>query len=244
MTIQPGSGIVLRAPWIRVDDLPTQTYLQAPATETWVNPGSLDQHYIKHADEFDATSPEDYAEQANEFYEEAIQRGYKRNVDTDGTVSIYDPKTNTYGLYTADGRTISFFKPDSRSYFDRQPGVLTKRAEFRVPRDAATGGKTMSIEAKFTCPVCGCGELEKPPRSETTGGSHEICPCCDFEFGYDDEDQGISDEEWRRRWIEKGMPWSARIRRPPPGWDPLEQLRRLTSAKSERTGATSSGGGD
>ena len=101
----------------------------------------------------------------------------------------------------------------------------------------------MSVEARFMCPVCGCGELKKPPRSETTGGSYEICPCCGFQFGYDDEDQGISDEEWRRRWIEKGMPWSARIRRPPPGWDPVEQLRRLTSAISGGAGPASSGGG-
>ncbi len=102
----------------------------------------------------------------------------------------------------------------------------------------------MSVEPRFMCPVCGCEELKKPPRSETTGGSYEICPHCGFQFGYDDEDQGISDEEWRRRWTAKGMPWFARTRLPPPGWDPLEQLRRLTSAISERTGPASSNGGD
>ncbi len=102
----------------------------------------------------------------------------------------------------------------------------------------------MNVESKFMCPVCGWVELKKPPRSETTGGSYEICPCCGFQFGYDDEDQGISDEEWRRRWIAKGMPWFARTRLPPPGWDPLEQLRRLSSANPEPAEQTSTAGGD
>jgi len=242
-TIQPGSGIVLREPWIRLEDLPTQTYLRAPATETWVDPDSLDQHYIDHADEFGAASPEAYAEQANEFYEEAQQRGYKVKVDADGTVRIYDPKTNTFGSYTTDGKTITFFKPDNPSYFDRQPGVLKKRDENGTTQSPAIRGKAMRVDAKFICPVCGCGELKKPPRSETTGGSYEICPCCGFEFGYHDEDQGISDGEWRRRWVAKGMPWSARTRRPPPGWDPVAQLRRLTSAISGGGGPASTGGG-
>ena len=101
----------------------------------------------------------------------------------------------------------------------------------------------MRAKGKFTCPICGWGDLEFQPRSETTGGSYEICPCCGFQFGYDDEDQDISDEEWRRRWVAKGMPWFARTRRPPPGWDPVEQLRRLSLAISERTGPASSGGG-
>ncbi len=45
VTIHPGSGVFLREPWIRREDLPTQTYLRAPATETWVNPDSLERHY-------------------------------------------------------------------------------------------------------------------------------------------------------------------------------------------------------
>jgi len=100
----------------------------------------------------------------------------------------------------------------------------------------------MSVEARFTCPICGCRELEKPPRSETTGGSYEICPCCGFEFGYHDEDQGISDQEWRRRWVAMGMPWFDRSTRPPLGWDPVEQLRRLSSAISRGAEAGSSSG--
>ena len=100
----------------------------------------------------------------------------------------------------------------------------------------------MSVEARFTCPICGCRELEKPPRSETTGGSYEICPCCGCEFGYHDEDQGISDQEWRRRWVAKGVPRFDRSTRPPLGSDPVEQLRRLSSAISRGAEAGSSDG--
>jgi len=85
--------------------------------------------------------------------------------------------------------------------------------------------------------------LKKPPRSEATGGSYEICRCCGFELGYDDEDQGISDNEWRRRWVAKGMLWFSPSRRPPPGWNPVEQLRRLASAISGSAGPVSSGSG-
>ena len=245
-TIRPGSGIVLRGPWIRLDDLPTQTFLRAPATETWVNPSSLDRHYIDHADEFGATSPEDYAERANEFYEEAQQRGYRMKVDTDGTVMIYDPMTNIFGSYTGVGRTITFLKPDGdgKSYFDRQPGILRKLDIIQATGASATREKSMSLKANHMCPVCGYPSLEEPPRSETNRGSFEICPCCGFEFGYTDEAKGISYEEWRRRWIAKGMPWSARSVLPPPGLDRVEQLRRLLSAISKPTGPSSSGNGD
>ena len=105
----------------------------------------------------------------------------------------------------------------------------------------------MSDQVRFTCPICGYPDLEKQPRSETRRNSHEICPCCGFQFGYHDEDQGISDEEWRRRWIAKGMPWSARSVLPPPGLDRVEQLRRLGLYDRKREAAAernSDAGGD
>ncbi len=129
-------------------------------------PGSIGSlwkdHYIEHADEFGANSMEDYAEQANEFYTEArVERATgSRPAPMAWLRSIYDPKTNTFGSCTADGRTITFFKPDSRTYFDRQPGVLKKRGENAAARAAATEGKPMNAKAKFQCPICGCHELE------------------------------------------------------------------------------------
>ena len=80
---------------------------------------------------------------------------------------------------------------------------------------------------KFTCPVCGYPYLNEPPRSPGGGGSLEICPCCWFEFGFDDDDRGFTYEQWRERWISEGKPWKSPSRRPPPNWDADEQLRRL-----------------
>ena len=87
----------------------------------------------------------------------------------------------------------------------------------------------MDAKVSFTCPVCGYPELQESPRSPRTGGgSYEICPSCGFQFGVTDDDEGIGYEEWRTRWIEKGMPWdSAGIEEPPPHWDPQEQLKRV-----------------
>ena len=39
---------------------------------------------------------------------------------------------------------------------------------------------------KNTCPVCGYDGLYEPPYNEKGSGSYEICPCCGFQFGYDD----------------------------------------------------------
>lgn len=76
----------------------------------------------------------------------------------------------------------------------------------------------------YTCPTCGYPGLLEPPRTES-GGSYEICWSCGFEFGVTDDDLGISYEEWRRRWIERGMPWDSEGRHPrPEGWDPAAQV--------------------
>lgn len=88
----------------------------------------------------------------------------------------------------------------------------------------------MAVTAtRHRCPVCGYPDLEESPRSEKTGGgSYEICPSCGFQFGVSDGDEGFSYEEWRRRWVERGLPWdSAGIRPVPSGWDPARQLAAL-----------------
>lgn len=79
-----------------------------------------------------------------------------------------------------------------------------------------------------TCPVCGYPGLEEPPRSSGGGGSYEICPSCGFQFGVDDDDKGISHEEWRSRWAGKGLPWSSRGIPKPKGWDATAQLAAVT----------------
>lgn len=77
---------------------------------------------------------------------------------------------------------------------------------------------------KHTCPVCGWPELQEPPRSPTGAASFELCPCCGFEFGYDDDDQGVTYEQARARWIAGGMKWWSGTRPSPEDWDPLKQI--------------------
>jgi len=91
------------------------------------------------------------------------------------------------------------------------------------------GVEAMNELKRFSCPVCGYPDLTEPPRRVGGGGSYEFCPCCDFEFGVTDEDLGISDEEWRKKWVSEGMRWHSRSRQPPNDWNPVEQLHRLSN---------------
>lgn len=84
----------------------------------------------------------------------------------------------------------------------------------------------------YRCPVCGFSGLDVPAYSPATGlGSHEICPSCGYEFGVTDDDEQITHEQWRRQWVEAGMPWrDAGISAPPPGWDPHAQLGEVSGS--------------
>ena len=84
--------------------------------------------------------------------------------------------------------------------------------------------------ASYTCPICGYDKLPDRPRTPGWGGSDEMCPSCGFQFGYDDDSEGISDETWRARWISHGMPWSSSGIPKPEGWNPKALLDRLLSA--------------
>jgi hypothetical protein len=78
------------------------------------------------------------------------------------------------------------------------------------------------------CPVCGFDDLDEPPYSDAGDGLFEICPCCGFQFGVSDDNQGVSFHEWREWWINQGMSWSSKGIPAPQGWDPHQQLSNLT----------------
>ncbi|MEI9894419.1 MAG: hypothetical protein WDN28_11190 [Chthoniobacter sp.] len=80
---------------------------------------------------------------------------------------------------------------------------------------------------KHPCPVCGWPELHESPRSASGAASFELCPCCGFEFGFDDDDHGLSYDEARARWIAGGMKWWSPSRLAPAGWNASEQLARV-----------------
>jgi hypothetical protein len=91
--------------------------------------------------------------------------------------------------------------------------------------------------AKHTCPVCAYPKLEEAPRSKSGGGSYEICPCCGFQFGVDDDDKGLSYEEARERWIAKGMIWRSKGQKAPAKWDAAKQLATLSKKKTAKKSA-------
>ncbi|MBO0684969.1 MAG: hypothetical protein J2P45_17600 [Candidatus Dormibacteraeota bacterium] len=79
----------------------------------------------------------------------------------------------------------------------------------------------------YRCPVCGWPKLDEPARTAESGASYEICPSCGFQFGFSDEALGRTYEDWRREWVEAGMPWHSRGIRRPWGWNPKAQLDAL-----------------
>lgn len=83
-----------------------------------------------------------------------------------------------------------------------------------------------------TCPVCGYPGLEEPARSTGGGGSYEICPSCGFQFGVDDDDKGITYDDWRARWSAKGLTWSSQGISTPKNWDAKAQLATVTKLPS------------
>jgi len=75
------------------------------------------------------------------------------------------------------------------------------------------------------CLVCGFDKLLEEPYPDGEG-SYEICPSCGFQFGVSDQDRHFTFDEWRRKWILAGTPWSGHAQRPF-NWNPAEQLKRI-----------------
>jgi hypothetical protein len=100
--------------------IPKPPTLDRIPEQRWGDPASLDDHFARHGNDFGARSPEEYARMATEFFE---RDDLPRKVTPDGTIRIYDPSTNTFGAYNADGTTKTFFTPGSGAdYWERQPG--------------------------------------------------------------------------------------------------------------------------
>jgi len=102
---------------------PKAVVRDAPATRrTWGNVSSLPDHFARHGGDFAATSQDDYAAQAWRFRERAVAEHLPMKLDTDGTVRVFDPKTRAFASFNRDGTTKTYFRPDSASYWQRQPG--------------------------------------------------------------------------------------------------------------------------
>jgi transcription elongation factor Elf1 len=75
------------------------------------------------------------------------------------------------------------------------------------------------------CPVCGYSSL-KSAAYKNEIGSFEICSSCGYQFEVTDMDEGITHEEWRKRWIDGGMKWWS-PKPVPSNWNPEQQLKNL-----------------
>lgn len=105
----------------------------------------------------------------------------------------------------------------------------------------------MTSETTYTCPVCGCDQLEKkpypnmppisaalytaqPPYEKLWGmASYEVCPCCGFEFGNDDNagtGPNSSFSEYLGEWIvDEKMQWLIPELKPA-NWNLADQLKK------------------
>ena len=76
------------------------------------------------------------------------------------------------------------------------------------------------------CPVCGYDGLTEPPYDREGNPSYEICSCCGFEFGYDDQSQGDTFSVYRKKWLAEGAKWFSPEKKPE-NWSLKAQLRRI-----------------
>lgn len=83
----------------------------------------------------------------------------------------------------------------------------------------------------YMCPVCGYPKLENKPYNDKGLPSEDICPCCGFQFGCDDnyDLNNISKYHsiWRDNWIKNGSIWFSRKTSKPDNFNFKEQLKNL-----------------
>jgi pyocin large subunit-like protein len=95
---------------VLVSSLTPTTANRGPAEVGWGRPETLERHFNDHGADFDASDPLDYALKARNFYDNFGKVPTK--VDDQGVIRMYDPSTNTFAAYNADGTTRTFYKPD------------------------------------------------------------------------------------------------------------------------------------
>lgn len=82
----------------------------------------------------------------------------------------------------------------------------------------------------YICPVCGYDKLSEPPYDKFGDPSYEICPCCGFEFGYDDLNLGFDYKTYRGIWIGNGAKWFSEEEKPNE-WDLERQLHNIKESE-------------
>lgn len=150
-----------------------------------------------------------------------ITRGWPRNSFSGAGPSGYQPRSPRM---KRSGRTTPHQTPSARLTREGRP----RRSSNHRARRSGIVNPGHWCHDRIHLPRVRLPHLSEMPRSVASGGSYEICWSCGFEFGVTDDDLGFSYGDWRRQWVDQGMPWSsASIRLPPDGWDPVAQLRSI-----------------
>jgi hypothetical protein len=105
----------------------------AAGNNNWADPNKLQDHFDRHGPDFRAIDADDYAYKAQAFRNEAREKGYLMKNDN-GTILIYDPQGNRFGVYNANGKTQTYYKPDpsihkqptNMDYWNSQRGVTIR----------------------------------------------------------------------------------------------------------------------
>lgn len=84
----------------------------------------------------------------------------------------------------------------------------------------------MNNKKAYICPICGYDRLPEPPRDEHGCPTYVICPCCGFEFGFDDDSEGHTYSTYRQHWIDRGFPFFNAKKRPA-NWNIRTMKRQL-----------------
>ncbi len=109
-----------------------------------------------------------------------------------------------------------------------------------------------ALRRKYTCLCCGWPCLDvppyknwlslpvhpglKPPYEQHFGmASYEVCLCCGFEFGHDDDFGGETFQESLEKWIARGAPWFWEKEKPE-GWSLERQLKDAGIVRLGKTG--------
>lgn len=78
----------------------------------------------------------------------------------------------------------------------------------------------------YKCIVCNYDGLYEPPYDERGIASDEICPCCGFHYGYDDDNKDDTIYKiWREKWVKEGHVWFSKGRPQPKNWDYNIQMK-------------------
>ncbi|MBL9129906.1 MAG: fibronectin type III domain-containing protein [Verrucomicrobiaceae bacterium] len=128
----PQPSIVRRVLDVLTPDKKPAPAAVPPTRMTWANVATLQDHFDRHGRDFSSKSPDDYAAQAWQFLQRARAESLPMKLDdTDGTLRVFDPKTRAFAAYNNAGLTKTFFKPESPSYWQRQPGRAVKPSSLR-----------------------------------------------------------------------------------------------------------------